>query len=392
MLPVCEINGMMKQRNSYERRNIMYISESKKMIILYILEILMKYTDEDHRLSQKEIADILMQEYHVKTERKAINRYLMDLKDYLEDSDYTLLYSETVRKVPILLDRKTKDFQLDPETGERVLVENIVYSDFYLERPFSDSELRLLIDGILFSNHMTKHQRKTLAEKLCGLSSVSFKHHVNHIACAEHFDVSDNQELFLNIEVLDEAIEKNRKVSFKYVEYGTDKKAHIKTRPDGTERVYIVSPYQMVAKDGKYYLICNYDKYEDISNYRIDRIKGIKILDEPAKAFASLEWSKGRKLDLAEYMKEHVYMYSSGNVRVTFRIVKPMMIDVIDLFGKDVMFFDEDETHVKVSVNTAEAPMLQFAKNFAPDVEILEPASMRDKMREELERALEVYR
>ena len=79
MLPVCEINGMMKQRNSYERRNIMYISESKKMIILYILEILMKYTDENHRLSQKEIADILMQEYHVKTERKAINRYLLDL-------------------------------------------------------------------------------------------------------------------------------------------------------------------------------------------------------------------------------------------------------------------------------------------------------------------------
>ena len=26
------------------------------------------------------------------------------------------------------------------------------------------------------------------------------------------------------------------------------------------------------AKEGKYYLVCNYDKYDDVSNYRIDRM------------------------------------------------------------------------------------------------------------------------
>lgn len=31
----------------------------KKLLILYILDILQKYTDEEHRLSQKEIQDIL---------------------------------------------------------------------------------------------------------------------------------------------------------------------------------------------------------------------------------------------------------------------------------------------------------------------------------------------
>lgn len=62
------------------------------------------------------------------------------------------------------------------------------------------------------------------------------------------------------------------------------------------------------------------------------------------------------------------------------------------VFGKDAVFFDEDEVSVKVSVNTGEAAMLQFAKNFAPDVEVLEPKRMRDKMREALERALEAYR
>ena len=36
--------------------------------------------------------------------------------------------------------------------------------------------------------------------------------------------------------------------------------------------------------------------------------------------------------------------------------------------------------------------MLQFAKNFAPDVEILKPERLRNTMKEELEKALEVYR
>ena len=96
-------------------------------------------------------------------------------------------------------------------------------------------------------------------------------------------DQSDNKQLFLNIEMLDEAISKGRKVRFHYTEYGLDKKLHLRARPDGSPREYVISPYQMAAQEGKYYLICNYDKYDDISNYRVDRIKDLEILDEPAK-------------------------------------------------------------------------------------------------------------
>ena len=39
----------------------------------------------------------------------------------------------------------------------------------------------------------------------------------------------------------------------------------------------------MVANEGKYYLICNYDKYDNLSNYRIDRMTEIEILDEKVK-------------------------------------------------------------------------------------------------------------
>ena len=53
----------------------------KKLLILNILEILRKYTDENHRLGQKEIIDILKKEYDMSVDRKAIKRNIMDLID-----------------------------------------------------------------------------------------------------------------------------------------------------------------------------------------------------------------------------------------------------------------------------------------------------------------------
>ena len=50
--------------------------QPKKLIIMNILDILKKYTDEDHRLSQKEIAEILETEYEMKVDRKAVKRNL----------------------------------------------------------------------------------------------------------------------------------------------------------------------------------------------------------------------------------------------------------------------------------------------------------------------------
>ena len=227
-------------------------------------------------------------------------------------------------------------------------------------------------------------------EKLEGLSSIYFRSRVGHIAKMPA-DQADNKQLFLNIELLDEAISRNRKVTFKYLEYGTDKQLHVKCRLDGTQRIYTISPYQMAAKEGKYYLICNYEKYDDISNYRLDRICDIHITDEPCKPFERLKWAGGRSLDLATYMREHPYMYSSENVQARFRVTHAMVSDVMDLFGAQVRFLDEDERGVTVSAYTNERALEQFAKNFAPDVVILSPESLRNRVKEDLRQALAAY-
>jgi hypothetical protein len=139
------------------------LMEPKKTLIVHILDILRRYSDAEHTLSQKDILDILRSEYDMDVERKAVRRNLQTLIDM----GYGIEYTETIRNTP------------DPKTGE--LKENIVTSDYYLERDFTDAELRLIIDGLLFSSHIPYKQFKELVGKLEGLSNKYFKPHVKHI-------------------------------------------------------------------------------------------------------------------------------------------------------------------------------------------------------------------
>lgn len=348
-------------------------SQPKRLLIMNILDILKRYTDEDHRLSQKEIVDILKNEYDMTADRKSVKRNLMNLIDF----GYNIEYSETIRMTP------------NSKTGQ--LEENNILSDFYLERDFNDGELRLLIDSLLFSKHIPYSQCKELVEKLEGLSNIYFSAKVKHIAALSDSQ-ADNKQLFYTIDILDEAIRKQKQVSFAYCEYGTDKKLDKRKCNDGSIREYIINPYQLAAKEGKYYLICNYDKYNDISNYRIDRIADIKLLDTPAKPFEKLDGADKRRLNLEKYMDEHIYMYSSETIRAKFRIVKPMISDIIDMFGSDVKFSNETDTHVTVSARVNEMAMYQFAKNFSPDVIVLSPQSLADKIKSDAEKTLEIYK
>ena len=50
-------------------------------------------------------------------------------------------------------------------------------TDFYMIHTFEDSELRLLIDGILASRHITASQRKDLISRVAKLGSSHFKPH-----------------------------------------------------------------------------------------------------------------------------------------------------------------------------------------------------------------------
>lgn len=337
----------------------------RKKLSFAILDILRRYTDEDHRLSQKDIIDILKTEYDVTADRKSVKRNITSLMEM----GYEINFSEALRMFP---------------NKDGVLEESYILSDFWLEREFTDGELRLLIDSLLFSKHIPYSQCKELVDKLGGLSNQYFKSRVHFISTLLE-TAPKNKELFYTIEILDEAIAKGKQVAFTYNIYGTDKKLHPKR-----DLEYIVNPYQMAATNGRYYLIGNYDKYNDLSNYRLDRITDIRLLDTPVKPVRQVEGMKNG-LYLPNHMAEHLYMFSGESVPVTFRMNKDILNDVIDWFGSDIVFSDEtaDEVTARVTVNWH--AMRHWALQYCRHVKVLTPTDLAETVKHDLQDALESY-
>lgn len=138
--------------------------EPKKLALIRIWQILKEYSDCDHPLTQDDIARHLENDYGIVIERKAISRNISLLKEAGAEIE-------------------------SGRTGS------------YLERrDFEDSELKLLIDGILCSKYITAKHSKDLIDRLCGLSNIYFRSHVKNIHSVNDWYKTDNQALFYNIE------------------------------------------------------------------------------------------------------------------------------------------------------------------------------------------------
>ena len=337
----------------------------RKKLSFAILDILRQYSDENHKLSQNDIVELLERDYDMKADRKSVKRNITTLLEM----GYPIDFKETLRMYP---------------NKDGVLEESYILSDFWLDREFTDAELRLLIDSLLFSKHIPYSQCDELITKLEGLSNRYFKSRVRFISTLPE-TAPKNRELFYTIEILDEAIANGKQVAFTYNEYGTDKKLHPKR-----QREYIVNPYQMAATNGRYYLIGNYDKYDNLANYRLDRITGIRLLDTPVKPVRQVEGMKNG-LYLPKHMAEHLYMFSGESVPVTFRMKKTILNDVIDWFGTEIVFFDETEDEVTARVTVNWSAMRYWAQQYCRFVRILTPTDLAEKIKEDLREALGVY-
>ena len=340
---------------------------SKKTVIVSILEILKKYSDENHRLSQKDILDYLKSDHNTEIDRKAVKRNL----SFLIECGVPLEYSVTART------------DKNGNTHEML-------TDFYFVREFTDAELRLLIDSVLFSKHIPTKQCKRLVDKIAGLSSVYFSQKVKHMSNLPEGKPT-GPELFYSIEIIDEAIGKNRQIAFEYCDFHTDKKLYPRLRDDGTVRIYEVSPYQMVATNGRYYLITCLDKYDTVTHFRMDRIRNVRILHhKAAKPVRSVkEFQNG--LSLPKHMAEHIYMFSGENQRVVFEADKYIVTDIIDWFGNGVRFFEETEDNVKATVSVNLRAMKYWCMQYGKKVRVISPAILAEQIKKELTEALSAY-
>jgi hypothetical protein len=144
---------------------------AKKTSLYRILQILREYSDEKHPLTQDMILGRLDRDFGINLERKAVSRNI----GYLRDMGFE--------------------------------IESCKEGGVYLaEREFEDSELRLLIDAVLSSRYISAAHSADIIKKLCAQSNIYFKNHVKNIYSVNEWGKTDNQELFLNIELIDEAI------------------------------------------------------------------------------------------------------------------------------------------------------------------------------------------
>ena len=340
----------------------------KKIIILYILNILKEYSDYNHPMTQQQIADKLYSIYGIQVNRATIKRNITDLMN---------------ADCPIAPRDEFVRTYVNKKTGETE--ENTICTQFYYEHEFTESELHMLIDGLLFSRSVPYKQRKKLIEKLCELNSSHFSQQMRNVHSMSA-DAPENKQLFYNIEVLAEAISQQKQVEIVYGYFGTDFKLHERLNEDGTVKKQLLNPYQLVASEGRYYLICNKDNYDNVANYRIDRIMDLKVLDTPSKPgsqVAGLE--NGLKLE--KYMYQHVNMFSGEPEKVEFVIPRSFVSVVIDFFGSYVHFFDKGEETISCGIEVSREAMRHWAGQFADAVRVVSPPELVEEIREDLRKA-----
>ena len=312
-----------------------YGLQDKKSLNMLILEILKQYSDENHRLTQMEIVKLLEKNYDIACTRQTVKNNLMLLGDM----------------------------------GYKIYMEDGIY---LMSREFENAELRMLIDSVLFSRTLSAEQAEQLIEKLTGFGNKYFRAKVKHVVHLPKLIHSDNTDVLLNLGVLNDAIEQGRKVGFIYNSYGKDFKLHPRR-----EEPYIVNPYQMVANQGRYYLIGNYDKYDNISHYRLDYMTETQMLDDKVKPKDKVEdFAQG--YSLPKHMAEHIYMFSGPSVQVKMRVRENIMGQLIDWFGKGFRIVQEDADGLIISVVCNEMAMKYWALQYGEYVEVLEPKSLRE--------------
>ena len=343
----------------------------KKIIILYILQILRRYTDADHTMTQQQIAEKLQSIYGLEVNRATVKRNISDLID----AGYDIQYTEVTRT------------HTDKKTGEKE--ENTIYTDLYFEHEFTEPELHMLIDGLLFSRSVPYKQRKQLIDTLGNLSSAYFNQRMNHVHCMSA-DSPQNPELFHTIDILDEAITGGKQVRITYNYYGTDMKLHPGMNADGSVKRQTLNPYQMVASEGRYYLICNNDHHSTVSNYRVDRITDIELLETSVKPKNQVEGLEDG-LNLQDYVYQNLNMFSGKAEKVELVIPKGSVSLIIDFFGKHVSFHEQDDGNVSCRLLVSTEAMKHWAVEHANIVRVVSPESLVEEVRAELKKAAVLY-
>jgi predicted DNA-binding transcriptional regulator YafY len=334
--------------------------EETKIKLLRTLDIL-KETDEEHPLTAKQICKKLELE-GFEAERKSISRNINALIEYYDqysDENYEIMGSKDTRK-----------------------------GYFMNSRNFEDWELKVLIDAVWQARFLTEERSKSLSQRLRMMASCESRKVLQNVTPVKSHAKTSKHKVAEHIDKLLRAIKEGRKVVFEYESTDTNMKRH--SRFDGKE--YLINPYALKWNGDRYYLVCNYDKYDDLSFYRLDRIANLRITDMPVKPAKEVV-GDNPSMKIEAFVSKSMYSYGGESVRLVL-CIKPFMVDeLVDYFGEDLKFREngsEDEFEVHVSVNNADGLyywLLQHGEN----VKVVSPEPVRDELLRRIDKIRSLY-
>lgn len=316
--------------------------KDKRLVILYILEILRNESSKTRQLQREEILEMLQDQYEVTCSPRSLHSYLRMLRD----DGY-----------PIVINKVGCYFRKEPQE-------------------YTDAELRMLVDGVLFSRNISRQQAKGMIGRLLSEGTHSFRNRWQRLMVhCDTLPYCDNEETLGNVGVVQKAIAQEKKISFHYNTYDTKFNFHPKK-----EELYIFSPYDMILSQGRYYIVGNMDPYDNVGHCRLDRMTDVKILEEPVRQKRRMQELK--TTTLPEYFTQHFYMFSGQSRPVRLRTDEGMMDALVDWFGKGFRILKQEKGEIEVLLTCNETAMKYWALQYGNYVEILEPKSLRESVAE----------
>lgn len=327
--------------------------DTKKANIYYVYKILEKYTDIEHFLTQTEILNKIKMEYGVEYERKSIGSSIA----LLMDLDFDIIRGP-----------QNKGFAL-------------------ASRLFDKNEITFLIDGIFSSKALSGKQANSIVKKLVESLSIHEKRNYNYLFKTTEINRTTNSDIFYNIEIIQEAIERGQNIKFKYLTF--DKKGNAVPRFNGYE--YQVSPYYLINNFGRYYLLGYRRRYPNTNVYRIDLMIDVKIDEErKIKPITELDEYKNG-FSISNYINEHVYMFGGPSITAVLKVRSERAISFIkDWFGENIKIYSEGED-IMASFKCNEQAFYYWIMQYGEYFEVISPESIREKIRNTAKYLQETY-
>lgn len=326
---------------------------SSKAKTLLILKFLTDYSDENNPLSTTQLIEMLSEE-GIPCERKSI-------------------YA---------------DVKMLNNLGFDIITTSMPHRGFFMaSRKFELPEVRLLADAVSSAGFITPNKTADLIEKLESLLSINQAKELVSQVYVDSNTKCDNEEIYYVIDALHDAIINRKKVRFTYKKRNID----IENRKSFTEKTFCVSPYALIWKDDHYYLVCNNEKYDNLMNLRLDRIRHISTLDAEARPVSEVSDYKD-VFDASDYTAKMFNMFSGETGEVKLLCALDLREEIMDRFGSRIPLLARENNMFETVINAAISEgFISWVMNFGSKIKVLEPQSLADAVKKRAEEIYSIY-